>query len=221
VWRRSLLIRAGVPLGRLRHDGRMSEPFDEIAERYDEAAADREGQLAAGRWLLDELPRPGRVLDLGCGSGLPTARQLTDGGIEVVGVDTSARMLELARRNVPEAEFHQADLRALPDAVGTVDAVVAFFALLMLPRPQWRDTLAALRTRLHGPKLLVLGMVEGDLDDVPIEFLGVPVRVSATSGAGLSDTVSSAGYTVRALHRQEVALGDTTEFQLFVYATAD
>lgn len=199
----------------------MSEPFDEIAERYDEAASDREGQLAAGRWLLDELPRPGRVLDLGCGSGLPTARQLTDAGVEVIGVDTSVRMLELARRNVPEAEFHQADLRALPDAVGTVDAVVAFFALLMLPRSQWRDTLAALRTRLHGPKLLVLGMVEGDLDDVPIEFLGVPVRVSAASSTGLSEMVSAAGYSVRALHRQEVALGDTTEFQLFVYATAE
>jgi SAM-dependent methyltransferase len=199
----------------------MGEPFDEIAERYDAAATDRAGQLAAGQWLLDELPRPGRVLDLGCGSGLPTARQLTDSGIEVVGVDASARMLALARRNVPEAEFHQADLRVLPDAVGTVDAVVAFFALLMLPRQEWCDTLAALRTRLHGPKLLALGMVEGDLDDVPIEFLGVPLRVSASSSSALTDAVTAAGYSVRALHRQEVTVGDTTEVQLFVYATAD
>ncbi|GAA4213275.1 class I SAM-dependent DNA methyltransferase [Actinocatenispora rupis] len=198
----------------------MTEPFDLIAERYDESFQDRTGQLAAGRWLLDELPRPARVLDLGCGSGLPTARQLTAGGLAVVGVDSSARMLDLARRNAPDAEYHLGDLRAVPDAVGEIDAVAAFFSLLMLPRAAFTPTLAGLRDRLRGPRLLALGMVDGDLDDVPVDFLGVPVRVSALPAGALRAAVEAAGFTVRALHRRTTALGDTTETHLFLYASA-
>ena len=55
------------------------------------------------------------MLDLGCGTGLPTARQLTDAGLRVTGVDLSAGMLALARANVPDAEFVQADLADLID----------------------------------------------------------------------------------------------------------
>jgi len=49
--------------------------------------------------------RDGRIVDLGCGSGI-WARELVDAGFEVVGVDISAAMIEIARQRVPEAEFH-------------------------------------------------------------------------------------------------------------------
>lgn len=43
-------------------------------------------------------------MDLGCGSGI-WARQLVDAGFQVVGVDISPAMIELARQRVPQAEF--------------------------------------------------------------------------------------------------------------------
>ena len=49
--------------------------------------------------------RDGRVVDLGCGSGI-WAGELVKAGYEVTGVDISPAMLELARRQVPQAEFH-------------------------------------------------------------------------------------------------------------------
>jgi SAM-dependent methyltransferase len=48
--------------------------------------------------------RKGRVIDLGCGSGL-WARQLVDAGYEVLGIDLSAALIDLARQRVPEGEF--------------------------------------------------------------------------------------------------------------------
>src|SRR5829696_4273700 len=122
--------------------------FDLIAERYDEAFTDRNAQLAAGRWLIEQL-RPGaRVLDLGCGSGLPTAVQLAEAGFEVVGTDESGRMLELASQRVPNATFLQRDLRDLGDDLGRFDAVVSFFSLLMLSRADIVKVLDAVRERL-------------------------------------------------------------------------
>lgn len=47
----------------------------------------------------------GRIVDLGCGSGI-WARELVNSGFELVGVDISPAMIEIARRRVPEAEFH-------------------------------------------------------------------------------------------------------------------
>lgn len=47
----------------------------------------------------------GTILDLGCGSGI-WARELADSGYRVVGVDISPAMIQIARRRVPEAEFH-------------------------------------------------------------------------------------------------------------------
>ena len=64
--------------------------------------------LAAAGELIDQLQRrgisEGLVVDLGCGSGL-TARRLTDAGYDVIGVDISTEMVELARSNAPDATF--------------------------------------------------------------------------------------------------------------------
>src|SRR4051812_28243948 len=84
--------------------------FDRIGERYADAFPHKEGQFAAGDWLLERL-RPGsRVLDVGCGTGVPTARGLADAGHHVTGIDISEGMLRIARREVPEGEFHLLDV---------------------------------------------------------------------------------------------------------------
>jgi hypothetical protein len=46
--------------------------------------------------------------------------------------------------------------------------------------------------------LLALGMVEADIDDVPIPFLGAQVRVSGYIRDELRDVVSAAGFAVLA-----------------------
>ncbi len=79
--------------------------------------------------FLGLLPPPGRAtLDLGCGEGRLGA-ELALAGHRVVGVDSSPRMVELARGR---HEALVADAADLPFADGAFDLVVAFMSLMDL-----------------------------------------------------------------------------------------
>jgi SAM-dependent methyltransferase len=199
----------------------QNEPaFDLIGKRYDESFVERDVQLAEGAWLAQQLPPGARVLDLGCGSGLPTAKQLLEAGLEVVGVDESAVMLDLAERQAPGGRYLHQDLRELT-GLGEFDAAVAFFALLMLPRSDIPTLLERIRAQLRGPKLLLVSMVHGDFDSFPISFLGAPTNVSAYPPDKLRDTVAAAGFEVLELKEVESeAEPGRIEVQLYLRAKA-
>jgi ubiquinone/menaquinone biosynthesis C-methylase UbiE len=89
-----------------------------------------------------------RILDAGCGSG-PLSAALRDRGAVMTGLDSSAGMLELARRRLgADADLHMADLgRPLPFPDGAFDDVVASLVLHYLE--DRTAPLAELR-RVHG-----------------------------------------------------------------------
>jgi SAM-dependent methyltransferase len=102
----------------------VASGYDEVANVYLERfGASTVRQKWVGR-LIEGLPAGGgRVLDLGCGAGIPVARDLTALGHAVIGVDGSAQQVAKARRNVPSAVFLEADMCALKFEVGSFDAV--------------------------------------------------------------------------------------------------
>lgn len=200
---------------------RIGRPIDKTAE---ETFAHKEGQLAAGEWLIERL-RPGaRVLDVGCGTGVPTTRQLADAGCDVTGIDVSKGMLELARREVPGATFLRLDVGDVPDvgpSRGGFDAIVAFFSLLMLPRTEIPPALRRLHDLLEPGGYFLLSMVEADLGDVPIDMRDCPKRVTGYPGAELRALVSEAGFEVLDLRHLSYAPAEPEmppETQLFVYS---
>ncbi len=87
--------------------------------------------------LLDLRPRD-LVLDLACGHGRH-ALALAGSVRTIVGLDRSRPYLEradaAARADAPRPRFVQADLRALPFADGTFDAVYSWYASLFM----WDD----------------------------------------------------------------------------------
>jgi len=108
------------------------------------------------------------VLDIGTGTGTG-ARLSLGGGRRVIGIDAAAGMLEIARGDVPGAEFIEADFTHLPLDDGAVDVAIAVHALLFASDrtaslAEWR------RVTKPGGRLSL--SVPGPPDAVPASVLG-------------------------------------------------
>jgi SAM-dependent methyltransferase len=74
---------------------------------------------------------PGRILEVGCGWGEFAARMASELDVEVVAVDLSPRMVELARERRVDARVGDVQSMSFPD--GTFDVAVANWMLYHVP----------------------------------------------------------------------------------------
>ncbi|HEY1737117.1 MAG TPA: class I SAM-dependent methyltransferase [Acidimicrobiia bacterium] len=77
--------------------------------------------------ILARLPR-GRALDVACGTGRH-ACHLASLGHDVIGVDATPAMLELARAKAPHVDFREGHFDALPVDDGSIDVLTCALAL--------------------------------------------------------------------------------------------
>jgi len=174
----------------------QARAYDSIGARYDDAFPHKDGQLECVERMLEQL-RPGaRVLDIGAGTGLPTARQLVAGGCAVTCLDISPGMLELAQANVPQAAFLLGSVLDLAPEPARFEAAVAFFSLLNLPRTRIRTALRRIHSILTLGGWFALAMVEADVDDVSIPFLGTRLRVTGYLRDDLRELLRECGFYV-------------------------
>ncbi len=107
--------------------------YDRCAVRYDQARQNEaHPELAL---LMDRLDDGARVLDIGCGAGVPVARALAQ-RFQVTGVDLSSEMTKRAKANVPGATFINSDIMVTQFPSSYFDAVVSFYAIFHLPRDE-------------------------------------------------------------------------------------
>ncbi len=112
--------------------------------------------------LVNLLPKHSKILDVGCGAGIPVAKFLINKGFEVVGVDTSKSMLKLAKKNVPEARFYNMNMTKLKFPENTFDAITCFYSISHVPR-RYHSKILSKFFRLLKPKgflLISTGLTE-------------------------------------------------------------
>jgi len=176
----------------------VARGYDQVAERYLEWSALRPSE-ARRRYLdlaCERIPSGARVLELGCGAGIPMTAALADGR-DVTGVDISPRQIELARANVPGATFLQEDMTALVLDPASFDAVVAFYSLTHVPRDDLAGLLGRVREWLR-PGGFFLGTmgVEDDPGGVEDDWLGAPMYFSHFSARKNRRLVEAAGFVI-------------------------
>lgn len=122
----------------------MRTPYDAIADEW-HASPRNFGARKYVELILNGLARGARVLDLGCGTGEPIALYMAERGFRVVCVDESERMLEIARRVVPDAEFVRAGMCEMK-LEGGFAAAVAWDSVFHVARERHREVYG----KLHG-----------------------------------------------------------------------
>ncbi|MGW5037466.1 class I SAM-dependent methyltransferase [Streptomyces parvulus] len=178
------------------HRPHPAAAFDALGAEYEKAFAGSRTHRHSLEWLLGRLAPGSRVLDVGSGTGRPTAETLAAAGHDVLGVDVSPVMVELAARQVPGAAFRCADIRDVPLEEASFDAVCVYFSLLQLDRREQRDLVGRLARVVRPGGHLVLATVPLDVADVDATFMGQPVRVSSFTGQALTALTEEAGLEV-------------------------
>jgi len=106
----------------------IQSSYNPVARMYHELWADfylPAAMPALEQLFFSELPLDARVLDVCCGSGHVT-RELVKRGYRVTGVDASAELIELARHDLPDVDFHVQDVTELA-LDGRFDAALSTF----------------------------------------------------------------------------------------------
>ena len=143
--------------------------------------------------LVHGLREHARVLDLGCGAGLPVARDLIARGFDVTGVDGSARQIEQAWRNVPEAKFIQADMVTVEFPACAFEAILAFYSITHVPREEHAALLKNISRWLTSGGRFIGSFGATALDNWTGEWLGATMFFSHHDADTTKQLVRDAG----------------------------
>lgn len=128
--------------------------------------AELEARLAAGS----------RIVDLGCGDGRTLERLAAS--FAVVGVDLSEQQLRRARAAVPAATFVRADFAGLELPAESVDAVIALYSVIHVPRDEHRALFERIRGWLRPGGLFLVSLSRDGEPNRTEKWLGVEMFFS-------------------------------------------
>ncbi len=119
--------------------------YDAVSEAYrgDEYEYEGSGYEKVLNRVMPELRRGQRVLELGCGCGIPVTKILA-GACRVTGVDISRVQLARARKLATGADLIEADMCRLGFRAAAFRGVVAFYSLIHVPLNDQRALLGRL-----------------------------------------------------------------------------
>lgn len=148
---------------------------------------------------LDEfanlVPKGGKVLDVGCGAGIPTAKYLVKKGLEVTGIDISETMLKMARKNVPEADFMNKDMTELDFDDNMFDGIISVYALFHVPKQEHKQVFQNFYRILKSGGILLINTGISESEGVS-SFFGVPMFWSNNSPEKTMKEVKDSGFSI-------------------------
>ena len=140
----------------------VRDGYNSIAAKYLPTRSEDSEDVQLLQELVERLPKGAKVLDAGCGAGIPVTRYLIQ-FFDVTGVDFSDEQIRMARQLVPEAHFLCQDITELTLADNSFDAICSYYAIIHVPRSEHQDLLQNFY-RMLKPSGLVLLCLEFRVD---------------------------------------------------------
>lgn len=148
--------------------------------------------------VTERLSPNAKVLDVGCGAGIPVARHLA-ATFSLTGIDIAANMIALAEKNVPTAKFVIADAMEAEFPACSFDAIVSFYAIFHIPRQEHLNLFRRFAHWLRPGGLLLFTVAEKD--DGPgyteDDFLGETMYWSNFSPSTYEKFLTETGFQIK------------------------
>jgi ubiquinone/menaquinone biosynthesis C-methylase UbiE len=172
----------------------VQEGYDQLAEAYitEREKFDNWQEIKA---FIKHLKEGARVLDAGSGTGIPISRFLVQEGFEVTGIDLSRAMVEVARKNVPEALFHQMNITEIDFPSNSFDGLVSCYAIIHIPREKHAGLFKSLHRILKAQGIMLISVACWEWEEVA-DYLGVDMFWSHYDSARTESLIRDAGFKI-------------------------
>ncbi|TFH36170.1 MAG: class I SAM-dependent methyltransferase [Anaerolineales bacterium] len=141
----------------------VKDGYNSIAAKYLPTRSEDSEDVQLLQELVERLPKGAKVLDAGCGAGIPVARYLIQ-FFDVTGVDFSNEQIRMARQLVPEAHFLCQDITQLTLVNNSFDAICSYYAIIHVPRREHQALLHDFHRMLKPSGLVLLCLGADDLE---------------------------------------------------------
>ena len=173
----------------------VEEGYNKIALKY-HSERNKFESIIELRQFTQLLTSGAKILDAGCGAGIPVTKYLVDEGFSVTGIDISEEMLSLAKKHVPKGEFLKADMSEMNFPVDSFDGIVSFYAIIHLPREKHTLLFKKFRKILKPGGLMLIGLgSSGEWEEIG-EYFGAKMFWSFYSAEQSLELVKDAGFEI-------------------------
>jgi 2-polyprenyl-3-methyl-5-hydroxy-6-metoxy-1,4-benzoquinol methylase len=195
-------------LGPEEHGKIVREGYNKIAKEYysDRDLFKNEKKIQE---FISLLPESGTVLDIGCGGGIPVLRTLVDNGYDAKGIDFSQTMIELAKQNVPEAEFILGDITKTDFESESFDGIISTYAFIHIFRTQHPLLYTKIFNWLKPGGIMLVSTASTEWEEIH-DYFGVPMAWSHPASRESLQLVNKTGFEV--LSERLVTTADETHY---------
>jgi ubiquinone/menaquinone biosynthesis C-methylase UbiE len=135
------------------------------------------------------------VLDVGCGAGIPTAKYVVQRNLDVTGIDISDVMINMAKENVPNANFIKMDMNDLKFNENTFGGIISVYALFHVPKKNHPAIFKQFYNILKPGGILLINTGVSESEGIS-DFFGAPMFWSNYDPQITLHLVKEAGFSI-------------------------
>lgn len=195
-----------------------SDKFEIVRSGYDRIAVSySEDREKFDNWnelndFCSVLPNSARILDVGCGTGIPIAKYLVENNYSLVGIDLSLEMIAVAKQNVPQVEFHQMNMIDLDFPAASFDGLVACYSVFHIQRELHRKIFEGFYNVLKSGGHILVSIGSSDWEGTE-EYYGVEMYWSHYAPERTATIIAECGFEV-IFNRRITTNGETHNWVL-------
>lgn len=134
--------------------------YEATADEFTHYVADL-APLESIQKFVNLLPPKAKIIDIGSGSGRD-AKIFTEKGINVIGIDFSQNLIDIAKGNAPLAEFQLMDIETATFTPSSFDGAWACCSLSHIPKRVFPDVLKNIYSSLKEKGYFYLTVKKGE-----------------------------------------------------------